>query len=60
MARHEFFKGFDWAKLVARELVPPYIPDVEDDEDISNFEEPDEEAACEGDVVIKPEDYARW
>ena len=34
---HRFFKGFDWAKLIKKELTPPYKPKVKGDNDITNF-----------------------
>ena len=57
---HEFFKSIDWKKLMNYELDPPHIPDVEDDEDISNFEEPDDEEEVVGDgITIKDGDFAK-
>ena len=34
---HRFFKGFDWDKLLKKEIPPPYIPKVKSNDDISNF-----------------------
>ncbi len=34
---HRFFKGFDWEKLLKKELTPPYVPKVKSNNDISNF-----------------------
>jgi len=35
---HPFFKGIDWDLLLAKELTPPYIPPVKNDEDNSQFD----------------------
>jgi len=35
---HPFFKGFDWAKLLAKKLTPPIKPAITDKEDTSNFD----------------------
>ncbi|CAE7526037.1 PRKG1 [Symbiodinium pilosum] len=37
LQEHEWFEGFDWNALQAGEMPPPHIPDVVDDEDLSNF-----------------------
>ncbi|CAE7688594.1 Prkg1 [Symbiodinium necroappetens] len=37
LQEHEWFEGFDWNALQAGEMPPPYVPDVADDEDLSNF-----------------------
>jgi len=34
---HAFFRGFDWTKLLAQELTPPFIPTVQGPLDVSNF-----------------------
>ena len=34
---HRFFKGFEWDKLLKKELQPPYVPKVKSNDDISNF-----------------------
>ena len=34
---HRFFKGFEWDKLLKKELTPPYVPTVKSNDDISNF-----------------------
>ena len=41
---------------------PPFEPEVEDDEDISNFEEPEEpeDDIDAGDMSIDPADFAGW
>ncbi|CAE7521877.1 xylA [Symbiodinium sp. CCMP2592] len=37
LQEHEWFEGFDWNALQAGEMPSPYVPDVADDEDLSNF-----------------------
>lgn len=44
---HEWFKGLDWAKLDARQLTPPWIPDIKDDLDSSNFDNYEEDVEVE-------------
>jgi serine/threonine protein kinase len=59
---HKFFEGIDFKKLVAKELMPPYTPDVEDDEDISNFEEPEDQddGVDTADVTLNQADFEGW
>jgi len=41
---HEFFKGLEWDTLYYRKVNGPFIPEVKDVDDASNFDEyPDEE-----------------
>lgn len=35
--KHSFFRKLDWEKLYKMEIVPPYKPKVQGDEDTSNF-----------------------
>lgn len=37
ITNHRFFKGFNWDKLIKKELDPPYIPKVKGQSDTSNF-----------------------
>ena len=59
---HPFFGPIDFAKLVAREVEPPHEPDVEDDEDISNFEEPEaqDDGIDTADITLNPADFDGW
>eukprot|EP01047_Picozoa_sp_COSAG01_P060668 COSAG01_NODE_7470_length_3197_cov_27.989025_4_plen_103_part_00 len=59
---HPFFQDMEWDKLVRRELAPPYTPEVEDDEDISNFEEPEEadDDIDTSEITINQDDFAKW
>ena len=49
---HPWFKNkMEWSALKAQKFRPPYIPDIEDDEDVSNFDDvPDED---QNDPMIK-------
>merc|ERR1712176_157668 len=41
---HKWFDGtMEWKALKAQKFRPPYVPDIENDEDVSNFEEIDVE-----------------
>lgn len=54
--RAKWFADFDWNGMIRKELDPPIIPKVENDNDTSNFEEYEEseiEANCD---PIKPEE----
>ena len=35
--RHDFFSGIDWVKLAAGEIPPPWVPDIRDNTDTSQF-----------------------
>nr|CAG8530204.1 11470_t:CDS:2 [Entrophospora candida] len=35
---HQWFKSVDWEKLLKREFIPPYIPNVKGEGDASNFD----------------------
>mmetsp|Transcript_53323 Transcript_53323/g.65391 ORF Transcript_53323/g.65391 Transcript_53323/m.65391 type:complete len:320 (+) Transcript_53323:104-1063(+) len=37
LKEHEFFEAFDWNAMKADKLDPPYIPEVVDEKDVSNF-----------------------
>jgi serine/threonine-protein kinase MRCK len=41
LKKHEFFEGIDWDNL--RKLKPPYVPEVVDDADTSNFDHIEEQ-----------------
>ncbi len=41
--RHKWFAPIDWAKLVALQLTPPYIPAIKGDGDSSQFEKYEED-----------------
>jgi len=38
IAAHPWFKGTDWKKLLAQEIIPPFVPKVSDEEDVSNID----------------------
>ena len=35
---HPFFRGVDWAGIGAKNVEPPFKPEVEGDDDFSNFD----------------------
>ena len=35
--KHPFFAGLDWARLYAKEVAPPWVPTVADEQDTSNI-----------------------
>lgn len=35
---HIFFSGVDWVSLENREVTPPFVPKIENDQDISNID----------------------
>lgn len=37
LKEHDFFAGFDWNAMKGQSLAPPYIPEVVDEKDLSNF-----------------------
>lgn len=39
LKNHPWFKGFDWAGLLAKKLKAPFLPKVKGDEWIKNFDE---------------------
>jgi serine/threonine protein kinase len=59
---HPFFAEMAFAKLVAKQLPPPYVPDVDDDEDISNFEEPEDQddGIDTTEVTLNQADFEAW
>jgi serine/threonine protein kinase len=59
---HPFFASIDFGELITKRIPPPFTPEVEDDEDISNFEEPEErdDDIDVSDVVVGPDDFANW
>jgi hypothetical protein len=36
--KQKWFAGYDWQSLLSRELEPPFVPDVKNAEDSSNFD----------------------
>ena len=35
---HQFFADIDWEKLYMKQLTPPFIPGVTDNDDVSNVD----------------------
>lgn len=60
--KHQFFDSIDFEMLKAKQLAPPFTPEVEDDEDISNFEEPEDQddGIDTEDIVLDQKDFAGW
>eukprot|EP00238_Polyblepharides_amylifera_P006267 CAMPEP_0196579758 /NCGR_PEP_ID=MMETSP1081-20130531/24493_1 /TAXON_ID=36882 /ORGANISM="Pyramimonas amylifera, Strain CCMP720" /LENGTH=934 /DNA_ID=CAMNT_0041899429 /DNA_START=182 /DNA_END=2986 /DNA_ORIENTATION=+ len=44
MLKHPWFATMDWVKLEKQLIKPPFVPEIEDDLDVSNFDEVDEES----------------
>jgi serine/threonine protein kinase len=60
---HEFYHGIDFSLLVARQLPVPWLPELEDENDISYFDEPDVASDYDKDtasVIVNPDDFAEW
>lgn len=59
---HPFFASVDFEALVRRQLKPPFTPEVEDDEDISNFEEPEgtDDGIDTSEISINQSDFTSW
>ena len=59
---HPFFASVDFEALVRRQLKPPFTPEVEDDEDISNFEEPEgtDDGIDTSKISINQSDFTSW
>ncbi|KAL7491338.1 hypothetical protein ACHAWT_001927, partial [Skeletonema menzelii] len=52
--KQKWFSGFDWVSLLNRELEPPFVPEVKDPLDSSNFDSYDEEEDDNGGLSRKP------
>lgn len=46
--KQKWFSGFDWESLLKRELEPPFVPEVKDPLDSSNFDSYEEEEYDDG------------
>lgn len=56
--KHPWFKGFDFDKLVARQVRPPIVPKIKHNKDLSNFD--DYSAAEQGEVEPYVDDGSKW
>ena len=57
-----FFKGFDWTNLLLQNLKAPYIPKIEDVEDISHFRKYQDDFFDEPDISINKnkDPFQKW
>mmetsp|Transcript_15058 Transcript_15058/g.29014 ORF Transcript_15058/g.29014 Transcript_15058/m.29014 type:complete len:788 (-) Transcript_15058:272-2635(-) len=46
--KHPWFSSMDWMKLEKQQLPAPFVPDIRDDFDVSNFDEVDDENMHKG------------
>lgn len=56
--RHAWFKGFDFDRLVSRQMKPPIVPKIKHNKDLSNFD--DYSAAEVGEVEPYVDDGSKW
>ena len=54
--RHPFFAAEDWDALMAQTRTPPFLPQLKDQTDVSNFDEP---LSDDSFVNEPPYDYSR-
>ena len=50
----KWFSGFDWQSLLDKELEPPFVPEVKDPLDASNFDSYEEEDDSDDGLARKP------
>ena len=50
----KWFSGFDWESLLSKELEPPFVPEVKDPMDASNFDSYEEEGDSDDGLARKP------
>ena len=55
--KHAWFNGFDWTKLLAKQLSAPIIPNIKNDFDVSNFDQVDEDHHVEPYIAT---DESNW
>jgi len=57
--KHEWFKDIDWTKVLNKEIEPPYVPEIEEEEneaDLTNVAEKfQHEKACDTYVAQRPD-----
>ncbi|XP_024119384.1 serine/threonine-protein kinase N2 [Oryzias melastigma] len=51
--KHPFFRDVDWNGLLAKKVKPPFVPTIQDANDVSNF---DEEFTSEAPILTPPRD----
>jgi protein kinase A len=57
---HRFFDGFDWKNFVYLSMEAPYIPEIKNDEDTSNFEKYPESDLESSTVDKKNDPFINW
>ena len=57
---HRFFDGFDWKNFVYLSMEAPYIPQIKNDEDTSNFEKYPESDLESSTVDKKNDPFINW
>lgn len=50
--KHKWFGSFDWLGLLKGTIVPPYVPEIKNPLDISNFDRYDEDEGPDAQVGI--------
>ena len=57
---HRFFKHMDWKKLLKKEIVPPYIPNVKGNNDISNFSDYPDSDSETVEIPKEQDPFLKW
>jgi len=57
---HSWFKGLDLKKMEAKEITPPYKPQVKDDKDMSNYENIPDSAEQPPAVPASADPFVDW
>jgi protein kinase A len=57
---HSWFKGLDLKKMEAKEMTPPYKPQVKDDKDMSNYENIPDSAEQPPAVPASADPFVDW
>merc|ERR1712193_434218 len=58
--KHKWFASLDWQKLEAKEITPPYKPQVKDDKDMSNYENIPDSAEQPPAVPASADPFVDW
>merc|ERR1711985_79356 len=57
---HGWFKGLDLKKMEAKEMTPPYKPQVKDEKDMSNYENIPDSAEQPPAVPASADPFVKW